>query len=56
MVAYTTHNMINGQIVSIPKPDQIIDDVNNYIQYEHSSNPQLIGYVKKEQVRGIAGQ
>ena len=56
VVTYTIYNMTNGQIVSIPKPGQIIDNVDNYTQYEHPSNSQPIGYVKKEQVGGMAGQ
>ena len=48
--------MTNGQIVSISELDQIINDVNNYTQYEHPSDPQLIGYVEEEQVRGMTGQ
>lgn len=53
MVAYTIHNMTNDQIVSIPEPGQIIADVDNYTQYKHLSNPQLIRYVKEKQVEGM---
>ena len=56
MIAYTTHNVINGQIVSMPEPGQIIKDIDNFTQYEHLSNPQSIGYVEEEQVRGITDQ
>ena len=42
--------------MSIPEPRQIIDDVDNYTQYEHLSNLQPIGYVKEGQVEDMAGQ
>ena len=56
MVAYTTHNVTNGQVMSIPKPGQIINGVDNYIQYKHPFNPQPIGYVKERQVGDMVGQ
>ena len=47
---------INGQIVFISEPDQIIDNINDFTQYEHLSNLQLIGYVKKKLVGGMIDQ
>lgn len=56
MVAYITYNVTNGQIVSIPKPGQIIKDINNFTQYEYFIDPQPIKYVEEKQVRGMADQ
>lgn len=56
MVAYTTHDVTNGQVVSIPEPGQIIEDIDDFTQYEHLSDPQPIGYVEEEQVGGTADQ
>ena len=54
MVTYTAYKMTNGQIVSILELGQIIDNINNFIQYEHLINPQSIEYVKKKPVGGMA--
>ena len=48
--------MTNGQIVSISELGQIINNINNYTQYEHPFNPQPIRYVKKEQIGDMMGQ
>lgn len=40
----------------IPEPGQVVDNVDNFIQYKHLTNSQLIEYIKKEPVGGTTDQ